>query len=122
MAKKAKTESVRDREARLAAEATTAAAAAAARLAAERTEREAAAAAEAAREEAARRKAERLARPKRTRFVRPERAAVPPAANVAPLPPPSGTLAGRLLTKNVRPVPAAAAGPNRGPRVPVPRP
>ena len=109
---KAKTESVRAREARLKAEAEAAAAAEAAGV-------EAAAAAEAARAEAARLKAERNApKPKRPRFVRAEKVEQPVAAAV-PLPPPTSTPLGKLLSKVAKPAPkVAAAGPNRGPAAP----
>lgn len=108
MAKKAKTEGVQAREARLGAEAAAEARAAGAaadeaRQASEEAERVAAAG-----EEAARRKAERDApKPKRPRFVRAGREARP-AAVPAPLPPRNTTPAGRLLSKVVVVVPKDA--------------
>ncbi len=110
---KAKTESVRAREARIKAEAAAAAAAEAAGV-------EAAQAAEAARAEAARLKAERNApKPKRPRFVRAEKAEPPADAAAVPLPPPSATPLGKMLSKAAKPTPkVAAAGPNRGPAAP----
>lgn len=106
---KAKTESVRAREARLKAEAELAALA-------EAAANEAARAAVAAKEEAARLKAEKNApKPKRDRFVRAERVA-PSEVPAAPIPAASTKPAGKLMSKLTKPtLKVAATGPNRGP-------